>query len=339
MFMRWLLNKFTANTDKVLYRLRDFHRLVYGQRINYNDNIGDFYSKYDSVGAEDLIRSSLLSCKPTMISRFGTVELDSLIWAFYLKNPIRRYSDFITQQIEHWQFPRYVFPALENNAGFFPANEETLLAFYYIYISDMREIDVLGSWQKREVFFKSALPNAHYIRLADLGPPVASREPWTELLAGKNILVVHPFEDSIRFQYSRREKLFLDPRILPEFNLITLKAIQSIGNNAVPFDTWFQALDFMKSRISAIEFDIALIGCGSYGLPLAAHVKRLGKKAIHFGGALQVLFGIKGKRWDENIGKGWDENSVSEVYNDYWIRPLDTDRPSNFMKVEDGIYW
>ena len=27
------------------------------------------------------------------------------------------------------------------------------------------------------------------------------------------------------------------------------------------------------------------LGCGAYGFPLAAHVKRMGKKAIHMGGS------------------------------------------------------
>ena len=41
------------------------------------------------------------------------------------------------------------------------------------------------------------------------------------------------------------------------------------------------------------NFDIALIGCGAYGFPLAAFVKGIGKKAVHIGGPLQLFFGIK----------------------------------------------
>ena len=45
----------------------------------------------------------------------------------------------------------------------------------------------------------------------------------------------------------------------------------------------------MEDGIAEIDFEVALIGCGAYGLPLAAHVKRLGKKAVHLGGATQNL--------------------------------------------------
>ena len=34
-------------------------------------------------------------------------------------------------------------------------------------------------------------------------------------------------------------------------------------------------------------------------MPLAAFIKSIGKKAVHLGGSTQILFGIKGERWDE----------------------------------------
>ena len=73
---------------------------------------------------------------------------------------------------------------------------------------------------------------------------------------------------------------------------------------------------------------MALIACGAYGFPLAAHEKRTGRKAIHIGGSLQLLFGIKGKRWDD---KGF--------YNECWVSPSKEERPERFEKVEGGCYW
>ncbi|MGG6498696.1 UNVERIFIED_CONTAM: hypothetical protein NY603_37795, partial [Bacteroidetes bacterium 56_B9] len=80
-------------------------------------------------------------------------------------------------------------------------------------------------------------------------------------------------------------------KILPAFDLQTIKAVQTIGNYIDSrFNTWFDALEFMKNEIDKREYDICLLGCGAYGLPLAAHIKRTGKKAIHMGGSLQLLF-------------------------------------------------
>ena len=68
------------------------------------------------------------------------------------------------------------------------------------------------------------------------------------------------------------------------------------------------------------------------GFPLAAKLKKAGKKAIHMGGVLQVLFGIKGASWD-------NDPVVSSLYNEYWVRPSDSEKPKSFGTVEGGCYW
>ncbi|MDZ4290077.1 MAG: hypothetical protein U0984_19075, partial [Prosthecobacter sp.] len=126
--------------------------------------------------------------------------------------------------------------------------------------------------------------------------------------------------------------LFQDQRVLPEFELKTYKSVQSIANTKTRFATWFDALEFMKEQVGQIDFDVAILGCGAYGFPLAAHVKRMGRKAIHLGGATQILFGIKGKRW-ENIP------DVSILMNEHWQRPMPSEMPDGGDKVEGGAYW
>jgi hypothetical protein len=99
----------------------------------------------------------------------------------------------------------------------------------------------------------------------------------------------------------------------------------------------------MKQEIDKKDYDICLIGCGAYGFPLAAHVKRQGKKAVHLGGALQLIFGIKGKRWEDphygvsqwNIPQGYYLSMVNE----YWVRPGEDLKPTNAQSVEGGCYW
>jgi hypothetical protein len=77
---------------------------------------------------------------------------------------------------------------------------------------------------------------------------------------------------------------------------------------------------------------VALLGCGAYGLPLAAAIKRSGRQAIHLGGALQVLFGIRGRRW-EQIPK------IAALMNDHWIRPSEAETPVSAVRVDQGCYW
>ena len=85
-------------------------------------------------------------------------------------------------------------------------------------------------------------------------------------------------------------------------------------------------------NIDDVDFDIAIIGAGAYGLPLCSYVKLKGKKAIHMGGATQILFGIKGMRWDSH-------EYISKLYNENWIRANSEETPINSNKVEGGSYW
>ena len=168
--------------------------------------------------------------------------------------------------------------------------------------------------------------------------------PWTKALNGKKVLVVHPFDTTIKAQYKRKGLLFYNPDILPDFaTLDVIKAVQSLGEGDSRFSDWFEALRWMENEIDKRDYDVCLIGCGAYGLPLAAHVKRRGKQAIHLGGALQLLFGIKGKRWEDPMYgvKEWriPQGSYSSLINEYWVRPDSTDTPKSSIAVEGGCYW
>jgi hypothetical protein len=196
--------------------------------------------------------------------------------------------------------------------------------------NDMRQVDVLFSWRPEEIFFKKELRTAYKAAFSDTNIHPEKDDFWTKYLEGKKVLVIHPFASTIEKQYKEnRTKLFSRPDFIPEFaSLSTIKAVQSIAGNDVEFETWFDALDYMKREAEKVDFDIALIGCGAYGFPLAAHIKRMGKQAIHLGGVLQLYFGIRGKRWDE-----WG------LYNEYWVSPCVEEKPKGAEKVEDGCYW
>ena len=173
--------------------------------------------------------------------------------------------------------------------------------------------------------------------LVELGclEPFRYQHPWSYLLKGKRVLVVHPFTQSITKQFQDKRKLLWgNPEVLPEFELKTVKAVVSIGGAKVPFATWFDAYQSMCDQITRVEFDVAIIGAGSYGLPLASFIKRLGKQAVHMGGVSQILFGIKGKRWEtEYAGCPWLR------FNEHWIRPSETETVKDHTRFENGCYW
>ena len=256
--------------------------------------------------------------KNFMVGRLGANEAKAVLYP-----SLPKVFKYLTKKI--------IFKRMFVWSGFFPVNEESIIKFSNFYKSALNDTDVLASWRIEEKFISEAYKIKSKIKLKEL-EPYYSNNPWTKLLKKKKILIIHPFTETIISQYRNRKKIFNNEDILPEFELDTVKAVQSLSGEDNRFKNWFESLEYMKDEIAKKDFDIALIGCGAYGLPLASHVKRLGKIGIHMGGCLQLLFGIKGKRWDK-------DPKISKFYNDSWIRPMKVDKPKNYLKVEDGCYW
>ncbi len=284
--------------------------------------------------AADLIRERLLNDAPLMVARFGSVELQCFLNYHFIKMDGSLFSKSISYmkgKIGPFWLEEKSLRSMCNNAGFFPEDEKYLEQFYERMKQDMQSIDILGSWLKEEKVVDDLISKAIKVQLPDL-EPYYNKRPWTKALEGKKVLVIHPYAESIQLQYKKRELLFENQDILPVFDLKTIKAVQSIAGSKTGYASWFEALDAMCEDVSKTDFDIAIIGCGAYGLSLAAYVKRIGKKAVHLGGATQILFGIKGKRWEEH-------EVISKLMNEHWVRPLQSEYPANYTNVEAGCYW
>jgi hypothetical protein len=288
----------------------------------------------DHDKAANVIYNFLVDDEPRMIARFGANELSCLMNYKGVRKNDRNIIRYIRGKSLEWWWNENIIQLMHTGAGFFPPEAGKIEKFCELMMDDIAYIDALGSWLPGEKMFDEELKHVIKLNLLTLDPYWAT-EPWTRALEGKNVLVVHPFAKTIETQYLKREYLFKN-NMLPEFNLKTVKAVQSIAGNKTPFADWFEALDYMKDQIDGIGYDICLIGAGAYGFPLAAHVKRSGKKGFHIGGSLQLLFGIRGKRWENNYHHIYD---YRDLVNKYWVRPGEDEKPVNAELVEDGCYW
>ncbi|MDD2480377.1 MAG: hypothetical protein PHS31_10860 [Victivallaceae bacterium] len=287
---------------------------------------------YEKQEASTMIAKRLIEDSPLMICRFGSCELMALTACLNereLSLPLKIWH--LVKRFEPVVLSGLLKRRMYHNAGFFHKDREAFERFTDLMIEDMRQIDVLLSWRHEELRVRKYFQNAVAVSI-DITKPFHLKSPWSSVLEGKKVLVVHPFEDSIRTQYGKRKLLFKNPSVLPDFELKIVKAVQSAAGASPSFSSWFEALDYMKKEIDKHDYDIALIGAGAYGFPLAAHVKRSGKKAFHVGGALQLLFGIKGSRW-ENIPEYHD------LFNEHWIRPSAVETPPKSNLVENSTYW
>ena len=289
----------------------------------------------DSDEAAQIIYNGLMSDKPYMIARFGSTEMACLGNYIGITTQKNRVFDYIKGLTKPWWWEPKIINQMQQWSGFFPARADKIEQFCKLMIQDIPQVDILGSWLPDEQLFNQELKNCQKINF-ELLNPYFSKTPWTKALAGKKVLVIHPFARTIAKQYKKRELLFKDD-LLPEFQLMTIQAVQSIAGTPTSFDDWFAALDFMKAEIDKQDYDICLIGCGAYGFPLAAHVKRKGKKSFQLGGSLQLLFGISGKRW-ENANYNSQYN-YAQLINEHWVKPGDEEKPEGAVNVEGACYW
>lgn len=290
-------------------------------RINFEKEL-----IYDADIASELIIGALSSDRPLMISRYGSNELDTTL--NYKKNhPL----SFLRRIYPFWIGDR-TKKKMKVEAGFFPSNDKTLSLFSDLIYRITSNIDILGVWVGNENLMP--LPDECIKIFLPRLEPFWSINPWTAQLKNKKVLVIHPFAESIKSQYAKREILFANKDVLPEFaSLTVIKAVQSIGGETNGFKTWFDALQYMENEIDKVDYDVALIGCGAYGMPLAAHCKKMGKKAVHLGGSLQLLFGIRGNRWET------EQDIYMQFMNEHWVRPLESERPAGAQNVENACYW
>ena len=256
--------------------------------------------------------------KPFMAARFGTTE-GATLYRYHRMN-------LLGGKIGEANINRMC-----NNAGFFPKDEDLICTWSEMETVACEQVDLLGvmNYMGEEWIVRKFCPSATLMPNSGLG---SAKYGWASALEGKRVLVIHPFTDTIEKQYrEHREEIFPGTNALPVFELQCIKAIQTIADETDDrFDNWFEALDYMTEEIIKHDFDIALIGCGAYGFLLASRVKEMGKIAIHMGGSLQTLFGIKGSRWDSN---------ESVAYNDAWVYPSEQETPKGYEKVEGGCYW
>jgi len=289
--------------------------------------------------ASDLIARTLSNTSPCLISRIGSNELGAMA----THRSILRRNRPVGKLGQRWfRWLHKSFWGLSWNddlrqrmavqAGFFPVTDEALHRFAELSIQCARQIDIYASWRHEEDYLKDLFRGSTVLPLNDLAP-FLHEHPWTSALAGRRVLVVHPFSTSIQNNYcTRREKIWQNPEVLPEFDLKTIQAIQTSAGGISKHADWFECLAAMKREMDEVDYEIAIIGAGAYALPLAAHAKACGKKAVNLGAFTQLLFGIWGKRWDSDPG-------MLPLRNEWWTSPQPEEKPPQASAVEDGCYW
>ncbi|WP_051335412.1 hypothetical protein [Methylocapsa acidiphila] len=273
-----------------------------------------------------LLAEAIRCARPLAAGKIGFTELLAL-------NHFLKRDAALTKNRKPEPYPRYAFETLYINSGVFPQQDEFYDKFGAIYRNAVSDMDILVSWELQGEYkiFNSLGRRATLVPWGAVDP-FLSDKPWSEALQGKRVLVVSPFAASIQKQYARRTSIWQDPRVLPEFTLLTILPPFSAGLVPPKHPDWIAALNDLKAQMDAQNYDVALIGAGAFSLPLATHAKQHGKVGIHMGGTLQVLFGVYGNRWKDN-------KAFHQYINENWVRPSPSETPDTVQKNENACYW
>ena len=152
---------------------------------------------------------------------------------------------------------------------------------------------------------------------------------FANTLAGKTVLAITPFERSILANFDRRRDFFRNYQY-PEFRLVTYNTpitYDGLPDEYYPHMDWFETLEAMQTDVSNLDFDVALLSCGSYAIPLGSYIRdQLGRKAIYVGGVLQLFFGIMGRRYQ-------NEFFTSQINAEAFIHPLESEDYLKFYTI------
>jgi len=176
----------------------------------------------------------------------------------------------------------------------------------------IRKIDeAQGDWVAFPYTFFEMLPG-----------PLNLFRVFEKCLSGCRVLVATPFGQSILANWNNRTSFLRDFQY-PEFEIRILDTpitYAGLPREMYPHGDWLETVEYLKGEMEKIEFDIALLSCGSYAMPLGVHARAaMGKKAVYVGGILQLFFGVIGRRYE-------DPFFLNAINREAFIHPLEKER-------------
>jgi hypothetical protein len=144
---------------------------------------------------------------------------------------------------------------------------------------------------------------------------------FERVLPGATVVVASPFTESIKRNWPHRQQFFANFKY-PEFSLKLLNTpitYDGLPRDMYPHENWFDTLDALKTELSGIKYDILLLSCGSYAMPLGLHSRDvLHRRAIYVGGVLQLFFGVIGRRYQGPF-------FLNSINQEAFIQPIERD--------------
>jgi hypothetical protein len=279
----------------------------------------------------NIILQALESNKGALIGRHGTIELTTLL--------------------QRKNIQPEILTTLQRNAGIFPIDQTSVMSWISEYSNATSNADAMAAgWyyplsQAELSLINIIAPHSTKIPLRSLEPYYTSppSEPWTRVLEGQHVAVVSSFAESMKKQIAFKDTIWPNKPSSPlpantQWTFIRSYYSPALASNIKstnwpePIRSWKDAVQHLETQVVESGARICLLGCGGLAMPLALRLKKRGIVAIVLGGSIQILFGIKGRRWESHP-------IISKFFNDAWVYPDLEEIPQNARLIEGGCYW
>ena len=278
------------------------------------------------------IRDLILADKPFFVGRNGTIEIQSI---HYWKS-FRAYNSY----------PPEMTDLLKWNAGVFPSGHAAIDTWCKAYTKSFPLLDMTAAgWyvptkEVEDELLSVYSPNVARCPLRSLEPYyVVPALQWTRALAGKKVAIVSSFTKTIKAQLTKKVWTGVNEGLIPsdvEWSFVQTGYSHGLALGTCEWPshitTWGDAVNHVVKEVIDSGSKIAIIGCGGLGMVIGGRLKAAGISAIVVGGAIQVIFGIKGRRWATH-------DIISKFWNDEWVWPAKEEVPEGALTVEGGCYW
>jgi hypothetical protein len=262
-----------------------------------------------------------------LVGRFGTIEFET-VWYHYVSGFVKK---------DH-------LPVLERNAGVF-GDAASISRWCSEYTAACGKADIFATgWYapikvREQEFLKRVKFSGAQCVLRALEPYYwPAEERWSKALDGQKVCVVSSFTDTIAAQLVKGDAaIWRNEAILPraEWSFVKTGYAPSLALGRAGWEcdaeSWETCVDYVVSEVLKTDARVVIIGCGGLAMVIASRLKAAGKICIVMGGATQVLFGIKGRRWEGH--------QISGFWNSEWVGPSASETPAGASEVERGCYW
>jgi hypothetical protein len=276
------------------------------------------------------IQKALSEDTGLLVGRFGTIEFET-VWYNFMSGTLKK---------DH-------LPVLERNAGVF-GDAASIARWCSEYTAACGMADILATgWYapikvREQELLKRIKFSGQQCVLRALEPyywPVEER--WTGVLDGQKVCVVSSFTDTISNQLKKGEDVIWSNAAVQgiwpkaEWSFVKTGYAPSLALGRAGWEcdaeSWESCVEYVVAEVLKTGARVVIIGCGGLAMVIAGRLKAAGKICIVMGGATQVLFGIKGRRWEGH--------QISGFWTSEWVGPSASETPAGASEVERGCYW